>query len=177
MGEPIATVGKLAGVCGHDGDDWEKILIDASKRLVVAIASIVAADAQMHGHVGGAWQKQPLIWGYSDVVEERVLDANCSAGTDSVQTTVVPAGEVHVITSLAMYVASGTCGNLVAYKNDGVASYELVGQTSPTSSQIYDRQGFYVLGPSDSIVVYGFNLTAGDDLCVIVTGYKMDIDL
>ena len=39
MAEPIATVGDLAGICGHDGTNWEKVLIDASKRLVVAIAA------------------------------------------------------------------------------------------------------------------------------------------
>jgi len=39
MGEPIRTVGDLAGLCGHDGTNWEKVLIDATKRLVVAITA------------------------------------------------------------------------------------------------------------------------------------------
>lgn len=41
VSESIETVGPLAGLCGHDGDNWEKVLIDSSKRLIVAIASIV----------------------------------------------------------------------------------------------------------------------------------------
>lgn len=46
MGEPIAEVGYLAGICGHDGDAWEKILIDASRRLVVVVADSGGSDLQ-----------------------------------------------------------------------------------------------------------------------------------
>lgn len=177
MGEPIATVGDLAGICGHDGTNWEKILIDASKRLVVAVASAIAQDAQMHGHISGAWQKQPLIFGYSGVIAERVIDDNVSAGTDFVETTAVPGGEIHVITHAIALVASATCNLLAAYINHDGATQELFGQSNPVSSQVYDRQGFWVLDAGDTFKAYGFNLTAGDDLVVAVAGYKMDLDL
>lgn len=44
MGEPIATVGDLAGVCGHDGSDWIKALIDASGHLQIDIVDSGGAD-------------------------------------------------------------------------------------------------------------------------------------
>jgi hypothetical protein len=57
MGEPISTVGDLAGICGHDGTSWEKILIDSSKRLVIAIASAIAQECQLYGWDGDSWEK------------------------------------------------------------------------------------------------------------------------
>lgn len=44
MAEPIATVGKLAGVCGHDGADWQKVGISASDRLQVETEDPSGAD-------------------------------------------------------------------------------------------------------------------------------------
>jgi len=37
VGEPIATVGNLAGVCGHDGTDWIKLLVDEDGKLQITV--------------------------------------------------------------------------------------------------------------------------------------------
>ena len=39
MGEPIAEVGYLAGICAHDGADWQKLKIDAEGRLEVSVVA------------------------------------------------------------------------------------------------------------------------------------------
>ena len=39
MGEPIAEVGYLAGICGHDGADWQKLKVDADGRLEVSVTA------------------------------------------------------------------------------------------------------------------------------------------
>ena len=39
MGEPIAEVGYLAGICAHDGADWQKLKVDANGRLEVSVAA------------------------------------------------------------------------------------------------------------------------------------------
>lgn len=44
MGEPIATVGDLAGICGHDGTDWIKALIDAAGHLQIDVVDSGGAD-------------------------------------------------------------------------------------------------------------------------------------
>lgn len=46
MGEPIAEVGQLAGVCGHDGTDWQKVGISASDRLKVEVEDPGGVDLQ-----------------------------------------------------------------------------------------------------------------------------------
>jgi hypothetical protein len=37
MGEPIAEVGSLAGLCGHDGTDWIKVLVDSDGKLQIEV--------------------------------------------------------------------------------------------------------------------------------------------
>lgn len=44
MGETIATVGDLAGLCGHDGTDWIKALIDAAGHLQIDVVDSGGAD-------------------------------------------------------------------------------------------------------------------------------------
>ena len=39
MSEPIAGVGYLAGICAHDGTDWQKLKIDAEGRLEVSVVA------------------------------------------------------------------------------------------------------------------------------------------
>ena len=39
MGEPIAEVGYLAGICAHDGTDWQKLKIDSEGRLEVVVTA------------------------------------------------------------------------------------------------------------------------------------------
>ena len=39
MGEPIAEVGYLAGICAHDGTGWQKLKIDADGRLEVSVTA------------------------------------------------------------------------------------------------------------------------------------------
>lgn len=46
MGEPIAEVGYLAGICGHKDGAWEKLLRDASNRLIVVVADSGGSDLQ-----------------------------------------------------------------------------------------------------------------------------------
>lgn len=46
MGEPISTVGQLAGICGHDGTEWLKALIDAAGHLQIDIIDSGGSDLQ-----------------------------------------------------------------------------------------------------------------------------------
>ena len=112
MGEPIAEVGYLAGICGHDGTDWEKVLIDASKRLVVAVAAlsgeveVVQSDPAdllvgQHQFDGSAWRKSNLLFGYNDKWAENM--GGDATGTEWVKNSaVVPAGEIWVLQALSI---------------------------------------------------------------------------
>lgn len=44
MGEPIATVGNLAGLCGYDDPDWVKIVADSNGYLQVDVVDSGGSD-------------------------------------------------------------------------------------------------------------------------------------
>jgi len=182
-----------------DGADWRPVLVDASGNLVagllagssiavtqsddtllkatVALKADQNVQARGYGWVGAAWQKQPLPFGYSAVVSERKISTTLAAGTNSLSTTAVPAGEIHVYTHVSFYYA-GTVATvtLTAYLNIGGSNKELAGVSPPVSSVIYDRQGWFVLAPGDTVQVYCFNATLNDDMALNVAGFRVDID-
>ena len=163
-------------IFAYDGTDYQVVACDTDGNLVAAVLADQNVQARPYGWISGAWQKQAMPFGFSDRVAEVVTDINTGAGADSVQTTPVPAGEYHVITHLEMYALSATCDNLIAYQYAGAVTPPIFGQVNPVSSQIYDRQGWWVLKPGDYIKVYGFTLTAGDDLQVGLSGFRVDVD-
>jgi len=178
MSEPIATVGDLAGICGsEDGTDWEKILIDASRRLVVAVASVVAQDAQMHGHYDGAWQKQPLIFGYGGVIAERESDASAPAGLNTFTTTPVPAGEIHIINTLSAINYNSITTNLHIDMNHDGAFYGFYREPDVAAATMALVNGPIVLDAGDYIRCRFYGVTLNDSLAFDITGYKMDLDL
>lgn len=117
--------GKLSTPVAFDAsDDPRSLTVDADDNLNVNIddqagdvdVNIAAQDADVeivqqnpadllagiHGYIGGAWQKNPLLLGYS----ARIVESNdtTSDGTSptSVLSTPVPAGEIHVVSAVSV---------------------------------------------------------------------------
>jgi len=188
MGEIIQTVGPLAGVCGHDGTNWEKILIDASKRLVVAIDAFSAtlevtqdtpADLLVgtHHYDGTTWRKASLGWGYYDIVSEAVSDTNLPAGASALSGPAVPAGEVWVISCVGAYVNSATITSILLQTIVDSVGVPLLYQTAPVSFQWYVQTGQFILKEGDTVRVYISGATLGDDAYLRYGGYKMKVNL
>lgn len=177
MGETIATVGDLAGICGHDGTSWEKILIDASKRLVVAVASVVASDVQMHGYYDGAWQKAPMPWGYCDTVVERNYEPNAAAGINTLASTAVPAGEVHVIQTVYASNLNTNPTAVVLGLKRGATTYSFHREAAPGAGASVENANPIIAKEGDIIVATFTGCVLNDDIILIITGYKVDLDL
>jgi len=210
VGEPIRTAGDLAGICGHDGTDWIKALIDSGGRLQVDIVDSGGADlkdvldkladiltelnakletadldldgsgrlsANAHGYIAGAWQKQPLAWGISDSVSEAVSDTNLGADTQTLSTTPILAGEVHVASAINFRVDSATCTRGQLQIVVGGVSLVILTQASPVAYTWYLKTGEFVLAEGDYIALSMTGLTAGDDAYLRYAGYRMDVDL
>src|SRR5512139_2034280 len=133
------------------------VLVSATGELVVdslPAGSALIGDVQARnlGWVSATWQKDPMRFGYSGQVVEAVVDNNLDAGDNTVLSTSVPAGEVHVITNIGITYAGTVAGVALAVLMNlsGVAS-RLFGQAPPVSVQLYDRQGWWVLAPGSYI--------------------------
>lgn len=188
MGEPIAEVGYLAGLCGHDGTGWLKVKTDANGYLYVvgtgtAGAIEVTQDTPgdllvgQHQYDGSAWRKSNLIFGYNDRILEVAEDTDVGAGTQTLEIAVDTSGYVWVITAVCFFWQGTSCSFLTAQITDGTNVVDLESDGSPTSGLRLFVRGEFVLKAGDKIQVKAFGLTAGDDLYLRVNGYKMKIDM
>lgn len=135
------------------------------------------AMAQNHGWVGAAWQKDPIRFGYSELITEGVDNTSLAAGSNNLDTGTVPAGEIWVITNIAIRY-DGTVSSVsltVALIIDTVLM-GIFGQKPPVSTVWYDRQGWWVLDAGDYIRLEVGGATMNDDAYLRVVGFRVDID-
>lgn len=188
MGEVITSQGQLAGICGHDGSDWEKVLIDASKRLVVAVAALsgnveVIQDTPgdlltgVHHYDGSAWRKSNLLWGYHDIWDEN-LGGTATTTSWAKATSTIPSGEVWVLQAISALNATRDPSNISLYitRASGSTVY-LASTNTPGLYRPVLATGNWVLGAGDLAYVYLSGCQADDVILGGIIGYKMDIEM
>ena len=152
------------GIWGWVSTAWEK-LVSSGGRLFTAL----------HGWDGSAWRKLPLIWGYSDRMEESVSDTETTTADEEVSTTPVPAGEVHVVQAACVRWIGASCTG-IQIQAVGGGTYAMLYETlSPVSGSWYMWSGEMVLKQGDRFRAPFTGLTAGDNIYLRVWGYKMKI--
>ncbi len=133
-------------------------------------------QANNYGLVGGSQQKDPLRFGYSAALAETVSDTDLPGTDTTIYTTAVPAGEIHVYTQINfLYIGTPPTRTWVSYYK-GAVLHHLFNVIGPTSLKIYDRQGWWVLEEDDQIACIVEGPTAGDDIFLRVSGFRVDID-
>ncbi|MBU2060149.1 MAG: hypothetical protein KKB38_20760, partial [Gammaproteobacteria bacterium] len=177
MGEAIQTVGPLAGISGHDGTDWEKDLIDASKRLVVAVASAIASDVQMHGYYDGSWQKNPPAWGFSSGWMERQSNLACAAGFNALNSDTVGSGYVYRLHATRAVNTVSAITKISLQVTDGTTYVPITFVNTPALGEWLLWQGDIVVPPGGYVRAEFVGCKAGDDIYLDLWGYKMSLDL
>ena len=128
------------------------------------------------GWVNGAWQKNPLMFGYSGTAKNEVNDTALAAGNNNLDGAAVPAGEIWVITNVA-FRYNGTVTGVTLTANaqmDGTA-YQIFGQNPPVSNVWYDRQTYVVLNEGDYIWLSITGATLNDDAHLRMFGFKVEV--
>lgn len=89
MGEPISTVGDLAGICGHDGTDWIKVKTDSDGKLQIEVDTSVLPS-------GAATAANQITMITALQLIDDLRNALDSVGTDeldvNVESSVLPSG-------------------------------------------------------------------------------------
>lgn len=132
---------------------------------------------QSVGWINGAWQKNPLRFGYSDTVEHRIT-ATMVAGTNNLNAT-VPAGEIWVINNTGCrYDGSAAAAAATIAIIRGGNEYRLwqMAVGSLKSSEFYGRTGEWIAKPGDTLRLIINLATAGDSAQFHAVGYRVDID-
>ena len=145
----------------------------------VEIVQQAPADlaASLHGYIGGAWQKAPLLWGYSGRWEERIILANAVAGGNILTCTAVAGGEVWVLQAASIVNKNSTSGPNQIYLKS-TSTYPVLAMTATIAANTsLPWDGAVVLAEGDVVRGEFGGCTLNDDLHLNVWGYKMDIDL
>ena len=149
--------------------------VDANGYLKVATASAGNFLVGTHGYVGGAWQKNPILFGYSSGLFELISNANLSAGINYLDTSIVPAGWIWIVTHLCMTYAGTSPAYINLRITHGGGYCYLYAYRRPVSGEYYDRQGWWVLEAGDYIDMKIGSATAGDNAVLVATGFKVQL--
>ncbi|KKL99831.1 hypothetical protein LCGC14_1810480 [marine sediment metagenome] len=129
-----------------------------------------------HGWISETWQKNPLLLGFSDTATESV-SRDTIAANETIDSTVVPAGEIWVIATMALRNNSSGLTSAGLYFNiDG--NYLIVKQELAALAQFewFIWVGMVVLAEGDSVAWSYTGTTIGDAMQLNFIGYKIDID-
>lgn len=138
---------------------------------------LTSIQSQGYGYIGSAWQKQPLIWGYSDVYSDTKYEADVPAADKVIQFDTVPTGEIWVVTVICAYSAQANVSRIEFQpKIDGV-SVPLVYEPPAGALHATVWQGIAPMKKDDYLEVIFRGCALNDDLWAMVGGYKMSIDL
>lgn len=132
-------------------------------------------QARSYGWRYEAWRKDPLRFGFSSFISEVESDTNLSAGSNSLNTSAVPTGEIYVYTNISFrYVGTVPTRIRVSLMVSGTY-HNLYDAVAPVSNTLYDRQGWWVVKAGNNLRCAISGATAGDDLFFYVTGFGVDI--
>ena len=163
-------------IFAYDGTNYRVVKCDTDGNLVIALKAEEDVQANAYGWINAAWQKDPLRLGYSGQLQDVYSNTNLSAGNNLHNFDTVPSGEIWVITALwFMYIGTSPTYAQFYFALASGTHWPLR-QPSPTSSQVYSKEGQWVLVEDDIITVSVSGATAGDDLYGGYMGYRVDID-
>ncbi len=134
-------------------------------------------DIQSKGWIASAWQKNPLLFGYSGQILIADTNTSLAAGNNTIDSSAVPAGEIWVITNCAIAYSGTVAGvTMSAQLLDAATGYTLYGVLAVTSGLFVDRQGWWVLIPGNKLRLSITGATLNDDGFLRATGFRVDID-
>jgi len=115
------------------------------------------------------------VFGYAGVYHERIVELNASAGSNALNGSVVPAGEVWVVTTVMAYNADTNPSEIYIGINDGVTNHLLNRVLSPGVDVPVQWSGQAYLETGDKIKAYFGGCALNDDLYAFFNGYKMEV--
>lgn len=118
---------------------------------------------------------QPLIPGIGGFIADQIIDTALLVGLQTKDLPVVSANYINVYKHLAMRYVGTAPARLSFSMIIGGVEYEIFAQTPPVTNVLYDRQGEWALAEGDNLRVTIANATAGNDIYIYATGYKMQI--
>jgi hypothetical protein len=126
-----------------------------------------------YGWDGSAWRKLPLVWGYSEQYLEIESASGVASGTQSLNLSTVPSGEIWVVSIISAWATAATIDRISLRLRDGVDQYVFEEQAYDTAYLTVSARGPFILQEGDSMRATFVNCSGGEDLHAYANGYKM----
>ncbi|MDP2323066.1 MAG: hypothetical protein Q8N51_03445, partial [Gammaproteobacteria bacterium] len=121
------------------------------------------------------WRKLPLLLGYSNTLALVVSNTSLAAGTNILDTSACPTGQIWVVTNILTFYVGTVPTGITIYLVSGATTPILYRQLSPVSAVGYDRQGSWILKAGDLLRCIVTGATLNDDLNLYASGYAMAV--
>lgn len=133
-------------------------------------------SAANHGLVGGSFQKDPIRLGYSGLAVETITDLNATTGANTLTTTVVPAGEIHIVEALSCRDNDNATTRVMFWVSVDGTNVIIKFEATAAAAAWIIWTGAITLNPGDSITASWTGCTLNDDLTLRYTARRIDID-
>ncbi len=131
----------------------------------------------VYGRIAGAWQRQPLAYGFSAAYHERVSNLNAAAGANSLATAAVPANTARKVTLITAFDSNNNPGGIVIFPSLSFFAFALRNAANLAGTWVVEWQGELWLAAGDGIQVNFANCTVNDDIYLDVHGVDMTLNL
>ena len=150
---------------GHDGSDFRAFASNVNGHLITDVESMPAVNVQL--------ASGNKFFGFYAILEEAVQNEALSAGTNNLDGTPVPAGDIWCIQNVSL-VYVGTVPTRMRIGIIGLAAIMYVfTQASPVSGLIYPLQINIHLQVGDYVRAEVTGATVGDKVYLRYAGLKM----
>lgn len=127
------------------------------------------------GWDGTQWRKLALVWGYSDVYGESVTEVSTGGASTIVYSSVVPTGEVWVISSVIARHDDPVARNTLVFAVVGGTTVFLLSNTALAQWIALDSKAVIILKKDDYLYCEVSALANTKNVYLAVCGYKMSI--
>ena len=161
---------------GYDGTDYRVVKVDTGGNLVFAALADQNIQARDYGWISGAWQKNPLMPGFSAAGAINYYNGNLPAGSSDQSMDAVPAGEYWKLTLGVMYISTTTITSIRLSAVVNLVTVPILLVLTPVSARYYPQICDVLMGPADYLSVAVTGATLGDDLIVRGSYWRIDTD-
>lgn len=164
--------GGLVWVHGNYNGTPVKILVDADGHLQTDVLSnALPTGAATSANQDTALTELNTKWGYDGVVREVKVNLNAAEGFDQLLTTVVPAGQVHVIQRIVARDFDKAIVTINIKVTSATVDYFIKSVKTTVANQTVVHDQEIVLGVGDRIKAEFFDCSPGDDIYLDIVGY------
>ncbi len=149
---------------------------------VVSVAPVAGTNeigkiqARDYGWIGAAWQKNPLLLGYSGDKSQQVFNASATAGTNVLTSSAVPAGEIWIVEAVSARNLNTAPSKLILRATINSVIVALEDRQVIVAGEYATWSGAITLSQNDVITASIVGCTLNDDIYLQFSARRIDID-